>query len=212
MKCEDFKKSFYEFHDEMLDPIHTLEMEKHIKECEECSRINVRYKKFLGEFSNLPDSIEPEKDLWDGIKKSISDNNIRHINRFRIGRIRFLSIAASFAVMILFSAIMVLYGRNNDADAKTLKQFDAASKEYVKAREELMTALHSKEGVLIHETIEVIENNLIIMDQAIGEIKLAIRKEPRNQSLVLMLADTYHKETDLLLSTRDLIMHLGNEE
>jgi hypothetical protein len=72
--------------------------------------------------------------------------------------------------------------------------------------------LHSKEGVLKHETIEVIENNLIIMDQAIGEIKLAIKKEPENSDLLLMLADTYHKETDLLLSTRELIVHIGKEE
>jgi hypothetical protein len=207
MKCDDFKKYFYEFHDEMLDADLTSEMKTHINDCEECGRINGRYENFLKKFSSLPDSMEPEIDLWDGIKKRITAKKGLHINRIRI-----LSIAASFVAVVLFSAIMLFYGLNNNKEAKVMNEFNTASKEYARARGELITALHSKEGILKHETIEVIESNLIIMDQAIGEIKLAIKKEPGNRSLLIMLADTYHKETDLLLSTRDLITHIGKEE
>ncbi len=95
---------------------------------------------------------------------------------------------------------------------KILKQFNSASDEYNKARENLISALHSKEGIINKETIDLIENNLIIMDQAINEIKIAINKEPENQSLVLMLASAYHKETGLLLSTRDIILNINNKE
>jgi hypothetical protein len=123
MKCDEFKSDFYEFHDEMLDADLAEEMRAHINECKECSRINVRYENFLDKFSNLPDTIEPENDLWEGIKKRIPVRN-GHL----IKRIRFLSIAASFIAVTLFSAIMFYYGRNNNDEAKTMKQFNVASK------------------------------------------------------------------------------------
>jgi hypothetical protein len=208
MKCDEFKKYFYDFHDGLLSGSLSEEMTAHMNECEACSKVNAKYDKFLDGFSELPASIQPGRDLWPEIKERLKP--VKKDDLFK--RIRLISIAASVVLAVISSAFLFYYQtRSMNKEARVLNQFDSASKEYVKARKQLVAALHSKEGILKKETIEVIENNLVIMDQAITEIKLAIKKEPNNQSLVMMLADTYYKETDLLLSTRDLIMNIGNK-
>lgn len=204
MKCEDFKKYLYDFHDQLLDNELINEIESHLKNCTDCFEINKKYKDFLNKFSYLPKSIQPKRDLWEDIKNKIY---IKKSYSFT-NKIKFLAIAASFIFIILFSTIIFYYRQNINSNTKILKQFYSASKEYEKARKDLVLALHLKEGIINKETINIIENNLIIMDQAINEIKIAINKEPDNQSLVLMLADAYHKETKLLLSTRDLILNI----
>jgi hypothetical protein len=207
MKCDDFKKNFYDYKDQLVIAEVSLAMDNHIDHCSDCSALNRKYEDFLNRFSSLPQSIEPENDLWPEIKKKITQVKYKSIN----SRIRFAAIAASFVLVITFSLTMVFVNYNNSSkEAKIINQFNEASKEYNLARIQLVKALHAKEGILKKETIDIIENNLIIIDQAIGEIKVAIKKEPENQSLVIMLADTYHKETDMLLSTRDLISSIKN--
>ena len=204
MKCEDYKKYIYDFHDQLLSNELNNEMESHLRECTDCFEVNKKYEEFLNKFSSLPKSIQPERDLWEDIKSKTAVKKNYNFNY----KIKFLAIAASFIFIILFSAIMFFYSRNINSDTKILRHFNSASGEYNKARESLISTLHSKEVAINKETIDIIESNLLIMDQAINEIKAAINKEPDNQSLVLMLADTYHKETKLLLSTRDLILNI----
>lgn len=208
MKCEKFKKNLYDFHDQLLSSGVMNEMESHLKECASCYEVNEKYKNFLNKFSSLPKSIKPERDLWENIKGKIEIKKSYNFNF----KIKYLALAASFIIIILFSTLLFFYNNYNNSEMKILKQFNSASDEYNKARENLISALHSKEGIINKETIDLIENNLIIMDQAINEIKIAINKEPENQSLVLMLASAYHKETGLLLSTRDIILNINNKE
>lgn len=205
MKCEDFKKNFYDFHDQLLSKELINEMESHMGKCTCCYEINKKYKNFLNKFLSLSKSIQPERDLWEDIKSKIPIKKSFNFTK----KFRFLAIAASFIIISLFSIVTFYYNFNKNSDARILKQFNSASRDYEKARKDLISALHSKEGIINKETIVIIENNLIIMDQAINEIKIAVNKEPDNQSLVLMLADTYQKETKLLLSTKELILNIG---
>jgi hypothetical protein len=93
-----------------------------------------------------------------------------------------------------------------------LGQFEAASREYEEARREILAALRAKEHIVKKETIDIIENNLNIIEGAIGEIKSAVGREPGDERLVLMLADAYHKETDVLLTVRDLLINANQAE
>lgn len=204
MKCEDFKKYFYDFHDHLLSNDLMKEMGSHIEECIGCREINKKYKNFLNRFSTLPKSIQPDRNLWENIKKRISiKKSFNFSNNYK-----FPAIAASFIIITLFSVLTFYNNYSKSSDTRILKQFNSASREYEKARKDLVSALHSKEGIINKDTIDIIENNLLIMDQAINEIKTAINKEPDNQRLVLMLADTYQKETNLLLSTKKLILNI----
>lgn len=209
MNCEIFREMMDDYHDGLLSEDVSSQMKKHLDGCDQCSAEYKKLAKLLEKVYNLPEEINPKRDLWPLIKEGIREKRKKSYQGWKM-----LSLAAVFIGIMAFSFVSLYMNvnRNANRESKVMRQFDKASKEYLKAREELIASLQSKKGVIKEETIATIENNLDIIDQAIGEIKVAISKEPDNERLVLMLSDAYHKETDLLLSTRELIANINNQE
>jgi hypothetical protein len=73
MKCEDFRKNLYEYHEDAFSRALAREMEAHIRACATCANANLKYERFLRRFSAETRPVEPERDLWPVIKSRIAE-------------------------------------------------------------------------------------------------------------------------------------------
>jgi hypothetical protein len=69
---------------------------------------------------------------------------------------------------------------------------------YVRATSELLHALEARRDHLSPETLKVVDQNLTIIDQALGQVREALRKDPGNHQLTRMLTATHQRKVDVL--------------
>ena len=70
--------------------------------------------------------------------------------------------------------------------------------EYERAALELEGILLEAQGILDPETIQVLEGNLMVIDEAIAESKAALSEDPGSRILRRILSDTMRRKVGLL--------------
>ena len=65
-------------------------------------------------------------------------------------------------------------------------------------RTALLASLDRQRDRLPAESIEAVEQNLRLIDEAIREIRTALEQNPDNRQLNFLLADAYQQEVQLL--------------
>lgn len=83
---------------------------------------------------------------------------------------------------------------STDADAS----FRQVEIEFEQARRQLRAALAQRQDQLSPATLEVVERNLNLIDQAIREIRQALDNDPENKELRHLLTASYQREVQLL--------------
>jgi len=73
-----------------------------------------------------------------------------------------------------------------------------AEKEYERATTELMAALEAHRSTLPPETLNRLDENLRTIDQALTQIREALRDDPGSPQLNRLLASTHEKKVDTL--------------
>ncbi len=170
----------------------------------------------------LPRSIEPEHDLWPAIAARIQERKLlrpsfaeradKPASTFDWRRWGLLA-AAAMLLMTVSSGITAylingataptgpaeIPGADN-AGASSLStvawdEFQQAEREYERITDELLAAL--SEG-LAPETVEIVETNLRLIDQAIQEARAALERDPSNAGLAFKLNDIYRKRVTFL--------------
>ena len=68
----------------------------------------------------------------------------------------------------------------------------------MQVREDLLRAIAVRRDDLDPATRELVDRNLEIIDQAIGELYQALEQDPENRQLEFLLATTYQREVELL--------------
>jgi hypothetical protein len=69
---------------------------------------------------------------------------------------------------------------------------------YLDTRTELLDALEARKHELSGETMEVVMDNLLLIDQAMDRIAEALGEDPENEFLMKQLAGAYRRQIDLL--------------
>ena len=69
---------------------------------------------------------------------------------------------------------------------------------YLATRAELMAALDARSHELSPETMDVVMENLLLIDQAMNRIAEALGEDPENEFLMKQLAGAYRRQIDLL--------------
>ena len=177
-------------------------------------------------YKKLPVEITPSRDLWNGIEERINDKrnrklNIKDIFDNIIDMIFFnkkLVLGYSLLILIiiglsLFTLHTRYYNHKNNFNnqyVKALKQVEETAKEYNKAKANLEKLIMKNENILDPETVNIIKNNLATIDNAVNEIKMALKKDPNNPMLLASLSKFYYEETDLIIKTHDILMNASN--
>jgi len=69
----------------------------------------------------------------------------------------------------------------------------------MRATGQLMDVLNARRGSMSPETQTAVSKNLQAIDEALGELRQALDKDPSNRQLNKMLASTQQKKLNLLL-------------
>ena len=171
----------------------------------------------------LAREIHPEHDLWRGIESAISDSKIVRpdfaaesrvptparaiVNWRRVGLI-----AAAAMLLVAFSSGITAYlVRTPVAPAGGIPEpgltefetvawegFLEAERSYQSITDGLLASLEAQRDELAPETVEIVEHNLRLIDEAISEARAALERDPANRKLVGKLTDMYRTRVNFL--------------
>ncbi len=171
----------------------------------------------------LPREIQPERDLWQGIETAISEGKIMRpeftaessesqpvttvVNWRRVGLV-----AMAAMLLVAFSSGITAYLVRSPAVPATgmpapgLTEFETvawegfldAERSYQTITDDLLASLDAQRNQLAPETIEIVEQNLRLIDEAITEARAALERDPANGKLVGKLTDMYRTRVNFL--------------
>jgi hypothetical protein len=199
-------------------------VEAHLESCAVCAEEVEALLALQAQVSALPLQITPPRDLWKDIAERIQPVQPGGVipirSAVRPPRLRWhtwTAMAAAASVLIaLSSAVTVQLLTRPEAPAAVatapdpvpaetrprtaMAAFEPMEREYLHTLAELEAELQARRGSLSPQSVAVIEENLQIIDQAILEIREALRTDSASVELPLLLSGVYRARVDLLES------------
>lgn len=186
------------------------ELEAHLQCCAACAAdvANIRNLMARARDVSIP-STPPLNELWPSIRSRIDQAKVvplatsivaaraRVLPRWAVG-------TASVAVFAVLLAkwprpVHEAPARNATTDSTTAVFAVADSvRSYEHEAQTLLNELELRRALLRPETTASIDRDLKVIDQAIGELELAIANDPRNPALRQLLASSYRQKVDVL--------------
>jgi len=209
MNCHERTDRFDDYLDGRLNTTEAEDLQAHIAGCHSCAGELESIRELRNLSAALPRSLEPPCDLWPGIEAGVSATKVV---RGRFGR---RAILAAAAAVVIVSSVVTAYfiGRSQALVATAeppavvesgpskvlLASFEGLGvNNYLDTRTELLDALKARKHELSGETMEVVMDNLLLIDQAMDRIAEALGKDPENEFLMKQLAGAYRRQIDLL--------------
>lgn len=194
----------------------------HITGCEICRAEVEDLRRILAKAAELPKSIEPPSAAWQSIRASIEREKLavteRDGRRIRWWQRPSVLAASIIVAVVLSSGGTALYmnsrgsaparpvapGAVGTATPATLAAFTIEENNYLRNVAVLQDMLDQQEASLAPETVAQLKASLRTIDEAILEARLALARDPANQTLIEMLSGTYKQKVDLLRRTTEL--------
>lgn len=199
----------------------------HLANCRMCAAELAEMAALRGEARRLPREIQPSRDLWTGISARITgapvtDSLVTPRPRVRRPGLRAIwpSLAAAATVLIVVTSGVTAYLLREEAGAAIpiadaevgappenpigLAAFASAESEYRYTVETLEAELAARRSTLSPATIQAVEQNLAIIDNAIAEARRALAADPTSADLPLLLSSVYRQKVELLRQAVDL--------
>ena len=216
MNCREVQVLLDDLLDGDLPEGQRRKVEDHLKGCAGCRTSEARLRALLARVGALPRSLAPARDPWPGIVSRITAGEVIEHDFAGRGRRWYPLAAAAAAAAVLILAVSlvtaVLVGRERASRvAVNPERPDAAvgvtpaslelaqvQVTYAAARQQLLAALKARKGSLSPQTLAVVEENLKIIDKAVGEMQAALARDPGNRELPMLLVTAYRQEIDLL--------------
>ncbi len=211
MNCHDVMERLDDYVDGLLPADEAGAVGAHLGACPSCAGRAVSLRDLLAQAKRLATPVEPPKRVWTAVERRVmggrSSGRPGGGDRSRWRRWG-LSVAAA-VVLVAGTALVttrVLHVRRPEpppAPAAVTRAwapgpFRTGQTDLRKERRRLLAAFQARKGRLRPSTVEVVEKNLRIIDRSLADIEAALRKDPGNRDLALLLAGTYRQELDLL--------------
>ena len=177
-------------------------------------KAETQLRNLLASANRLPKDIQPQPDLWRGIQARLQPKGIIvHPRHAAPGWLFRVALPAAAAVLVVAGASLVVRHVATRAPLRATvwerpgadlgvrvisAELRPIETEYERTTASLREQLEASKEFLAPETVQVIDDNLAIIDEAIEEIHAALKKDPGNQRLVHSLIATYDKEVELL--------------
>ena len=158
-------------------------------------------------FGALPPEVEPARDLWPELRGSIErqleqQDQATPMRSLRSQRQHMVWLAAAATAVLVLG--LVSFDRRDAGDGggaaagATLAAYDEAEEEYVRAADALRDALETRRAQLSPSTMDEIDRNLQIIDDAIERTRVALRQDPASQELAEFHVAMHERKLSLL--------------
>ena len=215
MTCEQARSRLDEYVDGDLTEAEFHEVELHLGACAGCQAQESELRALIAQAAGLPKEILPARDLWPEIAARLrgEEGGPGVVLRPRVARwMRPLALAAAAAVVIAVSAALWTRGGGPAAPPRVAPQGTVqpvaaglvpadlleAEREYASATADLMAAIDGQKETLTPETRAVLDANLKTIDDALAQVRAALRTDPGNGQLAHLLTSTHQKKVDAL--------------
>lgn len=206
MMCAEVQDRLDEYVDSGLTEADLQEIELHLHGCAECRGRERELRALLAEAAALPREVPPPRNLWPGIAGRIAARAVVPLLPRR-SRWSGAGALAAAAALVAVGAVVVRTPvparRMPGSPGYTPVSYESTSlgdaeREYVRATSELMAVVDARRSSLSPETAAVVDENLKIIDGALGELRRALQKDPGNPDLAHMLRATHQRKVDVL--------------
>jgi hypothetical protein len=233
MNCTEYRDAIAEFVDGSLDPARQRALERHVEGCEACRALVADLKTIQAAAFTL-DRVELPPHLWTAIRGRVAEEPRRSVP----GRLlafpqsrAVLAIWVAAAAALLVATTVGIYPLLRSAPphsenaaggeaqspsemvASVQSELQAAEAHYDKAIQGLEQIAKSDSGALDPQVAAVLQKNLQVIDQAIGESRAALDAQPASADAQESLFDAMRSKVALLQQTVELIneMRKGNQ-
>lgn len=231
MSCSEYSEAIAESVDGVLDPTQQRALERHVEGCEACRALVADLRTIQAAAFTL-DRHEPPRHVRESLRTRIAGEP-RPVVRGRLlswprSRVAWAGWAAA-AVLVLATAVGIYpmlstptphggeqadaANPSTDPVGSVLEELQAAEAHYDKAIRELEQIARSDSGALDPQVAGVLQKNLQVIDQAIGESRAALKTQPASADAQESLFDAMRSKVALLQQTVELIneMRKGNQ-
>ena len=202
MHCEEANNHFDDYLDETLDVDVADALELHLLTCDKCSETLRGLQDIVREAGELAETIQPGRDLWSEILVRLGPQEVDFgRDRKRAGKLspwRYLVAAAAVIALIVGAGLMRdMQGPSVPAEIDSQK-LGTIEEEYREAKDELLAALDARSDAIPEETLMTVQENLVVIEGALAEIRMAFAENPEDPYLERMLYAAYQYEVNLL--------------
>lgn len=211
-----------DFVDGLLDGGTQRRVAQHLDTCDACRGQVESLRRLLDLASDLPGSVEPERDLWPAIEASLGaqgEASAPTAVRTDLWRAPWWQQAAA---ALLFTVLGAGLGRlgpvppgspdiDPDGTPSTsvalaadrdvpgpAAAFAQAEADYLRAKETLWLALYEQRDSVSLVQLRTVERNLAVIDDALRELREALDKDPGNPDLQKLVLANHRRGLDLL--------------
>lgn len=165
-----------------------------------------------GLIADLPREIEPERDLWEGVREEIEPRRVRAANDTPTRLAWWGAGLAAAAAVAMVSALVTARSLEQPPRVAATEPVEAVEQWEADVRQttdDLMAVLDARRGSLDPEAVKIIERALAEIDSAIADVHAALARDPGNDDLEAALAGVYQRKVHLLRSAAELPMEGG---
>ena len=232
MSCAEYSESIADFVDGSLDPARQRALERHVEGCAACRALVADLKSIQAAAFTL-DRIELPGHLWAVVQARVAEEGkpsgarLLAFPRTRAA-MGWWAAAAALVLATTFGVYTVMRTESPHADvadaatepadpgdvvASVQAELQAAEAHYDKAIQGLEQIARSESGALDPQVAAVLQKNLSVIDQAIGESRAALQQQPASADAQESLFDAMRSKVAVLQQTVELIneMRKGNQ-
>lgn len=216
---DEWTDKLSDYLDDELQDGERAAVEAHLRACRECTAVLHDLQRVVARAQGAAAVTRPPlTDLWPGVAGRIERIRQPHRLAFTIGQLAAAAalvaiVSGAVAIRLLGPAAAQRTGQvaavaPSDAplpaaaaaadDAPRAAQISLADDQYDAAVADLEKALKAGRGRLDQSTIDVVEHNLQIIDQAIAQARDALAADPANAYLSGHLVEARRRKLDLL--------------
>ncbi len=202
-----------------LDPTRSETYARHLAACPACAERLATLEHLLVLVEDMPAEIAPPEDLWPGLRQRIESHKVVALDApaavpapRRPWWTRPGPAVAAAAILILATASATAWllvpdtlGIQQSTRAiqvslpeNTPPRVAMLITDYEGMTQRLAEEFASKRGLLPREAVVTVEENLRIIDEALGELREVLLSDPDNETVLELLATAYRQKVSVL--------------
>jgi len=184
MSCPDLHRLIQDRLDGTLPDAETRLLESHLADCATCRDEDERLRELVSSLGSLPPGEGPARDLWTGLRARLEASSAP-APRPKPSHIPWLRLAAAGLLLALILGSQAFLGGEATPDTKALADEHAeVFAEYERASAALVKSLEARRDDLSSATLDTIDSNLALIEDALTRTREALQASPSDSDLI----------------------------